>query len=136
MPMLFTFLFWLCKHFDCKSTLQLLFFIWFDSKKTKVTDNNILPRSVGYKLLYVRRRTWENGTARGKLWRQNADTNMIGRVRFVPTVSVKYPWSWPARSPDLSLIEHLWNMMMSRRLRLLPRAPNSLEEPRHQLEVI
>jgi hypothetical protein len=41
---------------------------------------------------------------------------------------------WPARSPDLSPIEHLWDMM-GQRLRLLPRAPHNLDELRHQLQV-
>jgi hypothetical protein len=40
---------------------------------------------------------------------------------------------WPARLPDISLIGHLWDMIGGG---LLPRAPNNLDDLRHQLEVI
>lgn len=41
---------------------------------------------------------------------------------------------WPPRSPDLSPIEHVWDMM-ERRLRRLPHPPNTLEELRQQLQI-
>lgn len=41
---------------------------------------------------------------------------------------------WPARSPDLSPIEHVWDMM-GRRLQHLRRPPNTLVELRQQVEI-
>lgn len=41
---------------------------------------------------------------------------------------------WPARSPDLSPIEHVWDMI-GRRLRNLPRPPDNLDDLRHQVQV-
>lgn len=41
---------------------------------------------------------------------------------------------WPPRSPDLSPIEHVWDMM-GRRLRTLVRQPQTLDALRHELQV-
>lgn len=41
---------------------------------------------------------------------------------------------WPARSPDLSPIEHVWDMM-DRRLRHLAHPPNTIAELRQQLQI-
>ena len=42
---------------------------------------------------------------------------------------------WPARSPDLSPIEHTW-YEMDRRLRRQPRVPQTLQELRNMLQQI
>lgn len=41
---------------------------------------------------------------------------------------------WPPRSPDLSPIEHVWDII-GRRLGQLLRPPQTLEELRHQIQV-
>jgi hypothetical protein len=72
---------------------------------------------------------------KGSLQLDNArpQTANIGRTYLQQAQLQMLPW--PAPSPDLSLIEHLWDMI-GRRLRLLPRAPNNVDVLRYQLDVI
>ncbi|RZC39539.1 DDE 3 domain containing protein, partial [Asbolus verrucosus] len=42
---------------------------------------------------------------------------------------------WPPRSPDLSPIEHVWDMM-GRRLSNLAHPPQTLQQLRHEIQVI
>ncbi|RZB62217.1 DDE 3 domain containing protein, partial [Asbolus verrucosus] len=56
----------------------------------------------------------------------------VTRACFEQAEVTLFPW--PPRSPDLSPIEHVWDII-GRRLGNLLRPPQTLDELRHQIQV-
>ena len=68
--------------------------------------------------------TFQHDNARPHIVRLVQDSLQQNNVNVIP---------WPARSPDLSPIEHMWDEM-DRRLRRQPRVPQTLQELRNMLQ--
>lgn len=86
----------------------------------EVVEPNVLP--------YLRRLEdplFQQDNARPHVARVSLNCFEEANVNLLP---------WPPRSPDLSPIEHVWDMM-GRRLRNLPNPPLTLEALRHQVQV-
>jgi len=66
------------------------------------------------------------------LQQDNARPHVARVVREFLEENEVYALPWPANSPDLNPIEHVWDEM-ERRLRRLPRQPTSLQELRVSL---
>lgn len=109
----------------CYGSRSPLIFIQGSMTARRYIDVVLDPAAIPY-VQGIANAMFQQDNARPHIARISVDHLEQANVRILP---------WPPRSPDLSPIEHVWDMM-GRRLNDLPHQPETLQQLRHEIQII